>query len=117
MVFAVSGGGFSGDRIIAPRGAAIDWNPNKGPFSLRGVYVASSGSGALPENQHAHRILVLKFRKLKEERQVDLRNPIEGEWHQLKAQEIAEQIFETVYDIGIAVETNIEGRHGAGTTT
>ncbi len=41
--------------ILLPRpggaGAAIDWNPNKGPFSLRGVYVASSGSGALPENQ------------------------------------------------------------------
>jgi hypothetical protein len=32
-------------------GAAIDWNPNKGPLSLRAVYVASSGSGALPENQ------------------------------------------------------------------
>ncbi len=41
--------------ILLPRpggaGAAIDWNPNKGPFSLRGVYVASSGSGSLPENQ------------------------------------------------------------------
>lgn len=41
--------------ILLPRpggtGAAIDWNPNKGNFSLRGVYVASSGSGALPENQ------------------------------------------------------------------
>ncbi len=41
--------------ILLPRpggaGAAIDWNPNKGAFSLRGVYVASSGSGALPENQ------------------------------------------------------------------
>ncbi len=41
--------------ILLPRpggaGAAINWNPNKGPFSLRGVYVASSGAGALPENQ------------------------------------------------------------------
>jgi Carbohydrate-selective porin, OprB family/S-layer homology domain len=41
--------------ILLPRpggaGAAIDWKPNKGPFSLRGVYIASSGSTNLPENQ------------------------------------------------------------------
>jgi hypothetical protein len=41
--------------ILLPRpggsGAAIDWNPSKGPFSLRAVYVASSAAGALPENQ------------------------------------------------------------------
>jgi Carbohydrate-selective porin, OprB family/S-layer homology domain len=41
--------------ILLPRpggaGAAIDWKPNKGPFSLRGVYIASSGSASLPENQ------------------------------------------------------------------
>jgi Carbohydrate-selective porin, OprB family/S-layer homology domain len=41
--------------ILLPRpggaGAAIDWHPNKGPFSLRGVYIASSGSTSLPENQ------------------------------------------------------------------
>jgi porin len=41
--------------ILLPRpfgaGAAIDWRPNKGPFSLRGVYIASSGAASLPENQ------------------------------------------------------------------
>jgi hypothetical protein len=41
--------------ILLPRpggaGAAIDWKPNQGSFSLRGVYVASSGSTSLPENQ------------------------------------------------------------------
>jgi Carbohydrate-selective porin, OprB family/S-layer homology domain len=41
--------------ILLPRplgaGATIDWQPNKGAFSLRGVYVASSGSANLPENQ------------------------------------------------------------------
>ncbi len=41
--------------ILLPRpggaGAAIDWRPNKGPFSLRGVYIASSGAAGLPENQ------------------------------------------------------------------
>jgi hypothetical protein len=41
--------------ILLPRpggaGAAIDWHPNKGPFSLRSVYIASSGSTSLPENQ------------------------------------------------------------------
>jgi Carbohydrate-selective porin, OprB family/S-layer homology domain len=41
--------------ILLPRpggaGAAIDWHPNKGPFSLRAVYIASSGSTSLPENQ------------------------------------------------------------------
>jgi porin len=41
--------------ILLPRpggaGAAIDWKPSKGPFSLRGVYIASSGSTSLLENQ------------------------------------------------------------------
>ncbi len=44
-----------GNFILLPRpfgaGAAIDWRPNKGPFSLRGVYIASSGAAGLPENQ------------------------------------------------------------------
>jgi Carbohydrate-selective porin, OprB family/S-layer homology domain len=41
--------------ILLPRpggaGAAIAWNPSKGPVSLRAVYIASSGSASLPENQ------------------------------------------------------------------
>jgi hypothetical protein len=41
--------------ILLPRpggaGAAIAWNPNQGPVSLRGVYIANSGSTSLPENQ------------------------------------------------------------------
>ncbi len=32
-------------------GAAIDWKPKQSPFSVRGVYIASSGSTGLPENQ------------------------------------------------------------------
>jgi porin len=41
--------------ILLPRpggsGAAINWNPNQGPLSLRGVYIASSTTASLPENQ------------------------------------------------------------------
>ncbi len=39
--------------ILLPRpgGAAIDWHPNKGPIALRALYIASSASGSLPENQ------------------------------------------------------------------
>jgi porin len=41
--------------ILLPRpggsGAAINWNPNQGPLSLRGVYIASSATASLPENQ------------------------------------------------------------------
>jgi hypothetical protein len=41
--------------ILLPRpggaGAAIDWKPNQSPFSVRAVYIASSGSTGLPENQ------------------------------------------------------------------
>jgi porin len=41
--------------ILLPRpggaGAAIDWKPNQSQFSARAVYVASSGSASLPENQ------------------------------------------------------------------
>ena len=40
-------------------------------------------------------------------------NPIEGEWHQLKAHGIAGQIFETVYDLGIVIEEIIEERYRA----
>jgi hypothetical protein len=41
--------------ILLPRpggaGAAINWNPNQGSLSLRGVYIASSAAASLPENQ------------------------------------------------------------------
>ncbi len=41
--------------ILVPRpggaGAVIDWKPNQSQFSARAVYVASSGSASLPENQ------------------------------------------------------------------
>ena len=40
-------------------------------------------------------------------------NPIEGEWHQLKAHGIAGQMFETVYDLGIVIEEIIEERYRA----
>ena len=40
-------------------------------------------------------------------------NPIEGEWHQLKAHGIAGQMFETVYDLGIVIEAIIEERYSA----
>ena len=41
--------------ILLPRpggaGAAIDWKPNQSQFSVRAVYIASSGAASLPENQ------------------------------------------------------------------
>jgi porin len=41
--------------ILLPRpggaGAAIAWNPNQGPVSLRAVYIASSAASNIPENQ------------------------------------------------------------------
>lgn len=41
--------------VLLPRpagaGAAIDWQPNQGALSLRAVYIASSASRSLPENQ------------------------------------------------------------------
>jgi hypothetical protein len=41
--------------ILLPRpggaGAVIDWKPNQSQFSARAVYIASSGSTNLPENQ------------------------------------------------------------------
>jgi Carbohydrate-selective porin, OprB family/S-layer homology domain len=47
--------GLVNNFILLPRpggaGAAIDWNPKKGPISLRAVYIASSASLNLPENQ------------------------------------------------------------------
>ncbi len=41
--------------LLVPRpggaGAAIDWRPGQGAFSLRAVYIASSATESLPENQ------------------------------------------------------------------
>jgi putative transposase len=38
-------------------------------------------------------------------------NPIEGEWHQLKAHEIAGRMFETSYDLALAVQAAIINRY------
>jgi hypothetical protein len=37
-------------------------------------------------------------------------NPIKGQWHQLKAHEIAGQIFEDQYDLAIAAVNGMEAR-------
>jgi len=38
-------------------------------------------------------------------------NPIEGEWHQLKAHEMAGQMFDTAYDLAMAVKASVEHRY------
>jgi putative transposase len=38
-------------------------------------------------------------------------NPIEGEWHQLKAHELAGQMFDNAYDLAVAVEVSVEKRY------
>jgi transposase len=38
-------------------------------------------------------------------------NAIEGEWHQLKAHEMAGQMFDNVYDLAMAVEACVEQRY------
>jgi putative transposase len=38
-------------------------------------------------------------------------NPIEGEWHQLKAHEMADQMFDNAYDLAMAVEADVEHRY------
>ena len=41
-------------------------------------------------------------------------NPIEGQWHQLKAHEIAGQMFEDEYDLAIAVMGGMKARSTQG---
>jgi putative transposase len=38
-------------------------------------------------------------------------NPIEGEWHQLKAHEMAGQMFDNAYDLAMAIEVSVENRY------
>lgn len=38
-------------------------------------------------------------------------NPIEGEWHQLKAHEIVGQMFDNAYDLAMAVEAGVKKRY------
>ena len=40
-------------------------------------------------------------------------NPIEGEWHQLKAHEMAGQMFDNTYDLAMAVDACVENRYQA----
>ena len=40
-------------------------------------------------------------------------NPIEGEWHQLKAHKMAGRMFDNSYDLAIAVEDAVENRYKA----
>ena len=40
-------------------------------------------------------------------------NPIEGGWHQLKAHEMAGQMFDNAYDLAMAVEACVEQRYRA----
>ena len=40
-------------------------------------------------------------------------NPIEGEWHQLKAHEMAGRMFDNSYDLAITVENAVENRYNA----
>jgi putative transposase len=40
-------------------------------------------------------------------------NPIEGEWHQLKAHEMAGQMFDNAYDLAMAVDACVENRYQA----
>jgi hypothetical protein len=41
-------------------------------------------------------------------------NPIEGQWHQLKAYEIAVQMFQDEYDLTIAVMDGMQSRSMQG---
>ncbi len=41
-------------------------------------------------------------------------NPIEGEWHQLKAHEIAGQMFDDELDLAYAIIDGVEARAKAG---
>lgn len=41
-------------------------------------------------------------------------NPIEGQWHQLKAHELVGQMFEDEYDLAIAVMDGIKARSLTG---
>ena len=38
-------------------------------------------------------------------------NPIKGEWHQLKAHEMAGQMFDNSDDLAIAIEAGVENRY------
>lgn len=46
---------FIGNFVLLPRergsGAALDWNPGAGAFSVRAVYIAGDAANQLPENQ------------------------------------------------------------------
>lgn len=44
-------------------------------------------------------------------------NPIEGQWHQLKAHEISGRMFDNEYDLAIAVIEGMEARSKQGEYT
>jgi putative transposase len=40
-------------------------------------------------------------------------NPIEGEWHQIKAHEMAGQMFDNAHDLAMAIEASVERRYNS----
>lgn len=109
-------GGFKSDRYIE----VMDWQAEKAAQTLAKtgkITVVVQDNGSI----HKSKITQAKWKEWEEQGLIMFflppycseMNPIEGEWHQLKAHGIAGQMFETVYDLAIVVEEMIEERYEA----
>jgi len=107
-------GGFNSLRYIE----LMDWIADKAEETLREtgqVTVVVQDNGSL----HKSKITQSHWKSWEEKGLIlfflppycSEMNPIEGEWHQLKAHEMSGQMFDNGYDLAMAVEAGIENRY------
>ena len=115
--YALSQGGFKGDSYID----VMDWVAQKAALTLAEtgrMTVVVQDNGSL----HTSRLVQHQWSRWQEQGlfifflppYCSEMNPIETEWRQLKAHQIAGQMFDNEYDLAMAVIDGVEARSEAG---
>lgn len=115
--YALSQGGFKGESYIK----VMDWIAHKAAQTL-----AQTGrlTVVVQDNGSLHTSLLVRQQWSRWQEQglfifflppyCSELNPIESQWHQLKSQEIAGQMFDNEYDLAIAVMAGMKARSEVG---
>lgn len=115
--YALSQGGFKGDSYIE----VMDWVAQKAALTLAEtgrITVVVQDNGSL----HTSRLVQHQWPRWQEQGlfifflppYCSEMNPIETEWRQLKAPQIAGQMFDNEYDLAMAVIDGVEARSASG---
>jgi hypothetical protein len=114
--YGLTQGGFNSQRYIELMDMVAD-TAAKTYAETRQVTVIVQDNGSL----HKSKLVQAQWKRWEEQGLIMFflapycseMNPIEGEWHQLKAHEMAGQMFDNAYDLAMAVEDSVEKRYQA----